>query len=170
MVDQIFMMILRVLHIGAGLFWVGSMFFMTRFILPAIQEAGPDGGKFSAILMRGGRVQRAMMESAGVTIIAGLIMYGRYIVQTDGAWARSAVAMGLGVGAIAAIAAFVLGVTINVPASRRLMAIMGSAGGPPNAEQLAEIGRLRGRMASTSRIVVVLLTVAIISMSISRYL
>ena len=170
MLDQIFMMILRVLHIGAGLFWVGSVFFMTRFILPAIQEAGPEGGKFSAVLMRGGRVQRAMMESAGVTIIAGLIMYGRYIMQTDGVWARSTVAMGLGVGAIAAIAAFVLGVTINVPASRRIMAIMASSGSPLSTEQLAEIGRLRGRLASTSRIVLVLLTVAVISMSVSRYL
>jgi uncharacterized membrane protein len=170
MFDQIFMMVLRVIHIGAGLFWVGSVFFMTRFILPAIQEAGPDGGKFAAVLMRGGRVQRAIIESAGVTIVAGLIMYVRYIVQTNGAWARSPVAMGYGVGAVAALVAFILGVTINAPAARRLQAIMGSAGGPPNAEQQAELVRLRERMASTSRIVLVLLTVAVISMAISRYL
>ena len=47
---------------------------------------------------------------------------------------------------------------------------MESAGGPPNAEQRAEVERLRGRLASTARIVFVLLTVAVISMSISRYL
>jgi uncharacterized membrane protein len=170
MLDQIFVMVLRVLHIGAGLFWVGSVFFMTRFVLPAIQEAGPDGGKFAAVLMRGGRVQRAMIESAGVTIVAGLFMYGRYIVQTDGVWARSPIAMGYGVGAITAIVAFILGLTINAPAARRMQAIAGSAGGPPSAEQQAEIGRLRERIASTSRIVLGLLTISVISMAVSRYI
>jgi hypothetical protein len=61
-------------------------------------------------------------------------------------------------------------VTINAPAARRLQTIMGSAGGSPSAEQQAELVRLRERMASISRVVLVLLTVAVISMAISRYL
>ena len=170
MLDETLMMVLRLVHIGAGVFWVGSMFFLNRFVVPSIQEAGPDGGRFATVLMRGGRIQRAMISAAAATIIAGLIMYIGFIVRTDGQWARSTEAMGYGVGAIAAIIAFGLGMIINAPTSRRLQAMAESISGPPSPEQQAEMGRLRGRLASTSRVILILLTVAIISMSVSRYL
>lgn len=170
MFDQILMMVLRVIHIGSGVFWVGSLFFMNRFVLPSIEEAGADGGKFAAVLMRGGRVQRAMMGSAIMTVLAGLAMYIRYIVITDGVWARSTPAMGYGVGAIAALVSLGIGMAINAPAAKRLQTYMGSPGSQLTAEQQAEIGRLRGRMASTTRVIMALLVIAIISMSITRYL
>lgn len=170
MSDQILLLVLRVLHIGAGLFWVGAFFFMNHMIMPAIQSAGPDGGRFTALIMRGGRVQRAMFGSAIVTILAGFGMYGYFIAQTDGQWARSTMAMGLGVGGIAALLAFILGVAVNMPAAKRMQTIMAEAKGSPSAEHQAEIGRLRDRMGSISRVVAVLLTIAVLSMASSRYL
>jgi uncharacterized membrane protein len=170
MSDQILLIILRVLHIGAALFWVGAFFFMNHFIMPALQSAGPDAGKFTALIMRGGRVQRAMAGSAIVTILAGLGMYGYFIAQTDGQWARSNTAMGLGVGAVAALLAFILGLAVNMPGARRMQAIMAEAKGSPSPEQQAELGRIRNRMAAVSRVLSVLLTIAVLSMAVSRYL
>lgn len=168
--EQILMMVLRLLHIGAGVFWVGSVFFLNFFAIPALQAAGADGPRFTGLLMRGGRVQRALIHSGLVTIVSGLVIYWRFIAETEGAWARSTPAMGYGVGAIAAIIAFLIGITVNAPAARRLQAIGAAPGGAPSAEQQAEAARIRARMASASRITLVLLVAAVISMSVSRYL
>jgi hypothetical protein len=35
---------LRILHIGFGVFWAGSLFFMTSLLAPAIRGCGPAGG------------------------------------------------------------------------------------------------------------------------------
>lgn len=167
--DQLLMIALRLLHVLAGVFWVGSVFFLNLYALPAIQTAGADGPRFMGLLMHGGRVQRALIHAGIVTIVSGLLIYGRFVMETEGVWARSTAAMGYGVGAIAAIAAFLIGITINAPAARRLQAI-GAAAGGVTAEQQAEVGRIRARVATASRITLVLLLVAVISMAISRYL
>ncbi len=170
MSEQLLMITLRLLHIGAGILWVGSVFFMNLFVLPAIQAGGPDGAKVAAVLMQGGRIQRAIIHSALLTIVTGFVIYGRLIMITDGAWARTVPAMGYGVGAITAVIAFLIGILVNVPAAKRMQEIGASAGGALSADQQAEMTRLRDRMATASRFVLPLLIVAVISMAISRYL
>ena len=170
MSEQLLMITLRLLHIGAGIFWVGSVLFLNLFVLPAIQAGGPDGAKMAALLMRGGRIQRAIIHSALLTIVTGFVIYGRFIMITDGAWARTVPAMGYGVGAIAAVIAFLLAILVNAPAAKRIQEIGASAGGSLTAEQQGEMARLRDRMATASRFALPLLIVAVISMAISRYL
>ncbi|HUF29387.1 MAG TPA: hypothetical protein VMM77_01900 [Gemmatimonadaceae bacterium] len=170
MSEQLIMITLRLLHIGAGVFWVGSVLFMNIFVLPPIQAAGPEGGKLAAVLMRGGRIQRAMIHAALVTMISGFLIYGRFIMVTDGAWASSVPAMGYGLGAIASVIAFLLGILIGAPAARRLQAIGANDGGPLTADQEGEVRRLRARMSTASRFALPLLVVAVISMAVSRYL
>jgi uncharacterized membrane protein len=167
--DQVLMIVLRLLHIGAGVFWVGSVFFLNLFALPAIQAAGPDGPRFMGLLMREGRVQRSLIHAGIVTIVSGFIIYGRFTMETQGLWARSTAAMGYGVGAIAAIVAFAIGIAVNAPSARRLQAIGATPGGP-SAEQQAEAARIRARLAAASRLTLWMLVVAVISMAISRYL
>jgi hypothetical protein len=124
----------------------------------------------ATILMRGGRIQRVIIHSALLTIITGFLIYGRYIMITDGAWARTVPAMGYGVGAIAAVIAFLIGILINAPAAKRIQHIGASHGGSLTAEQQSEMVRLRNRMSASSRFAIPLLIIAVISMAISRYL
>jgi hypothetical protein len=124
----------------------------------------------TAILMRGGRIQRVIIHSALLTIITGFLIYGRYIMITDGAWARTVPAMGYGVGAIAAVIAFLIGILINAPAAKRIQQLGAGQGGSLTAEQQSEMARLRDRMSTASRFILPLLIIAVISMAISRYL
>lgn len=160
--------VLRVLHIGAGIFWVGSVLFLNLFVGPAVQRAGPDGGRFMGMLMQGGRLTRALTHAATWTIVSGLLIYGLFSMRTEGVWARSAPAMGYGLGAIAALIAFGIGLFVNAPASRRMQQL--GAGGAPDAAQQAELERLRARLTSASRLTLWLLLAAVLSMAISRYL
>ena len=170
MSEQLLMIALRVLHIGGGIFWVGSVLFLNLFVLPAFQASGTDGAKMASMLMRGGRIQRVIIHSALLTIITGFLIYGRFIIITDGAWARTVPAMGYGVGAIAAVIAFLLGILINAPAAKRIQQLGADRGGSLTAEQQNEMARLRDRMSTGSRFVLPLLIIAVISMAISRYL
>ena len=36
--------VLRLLHIFAGVFWAGAVFMLTRFVMPAVAASGPEGG------------------------------------------------------------------------------------------------------------------------------
>lgn len=168
MTNDLLIMALRVIHIGAGIFWVGSVLFLNVFVAPAAERAGPDGGRFIGMLMQGGRLPRALTHAAIWTVLSGFVIYGLFAKNTDGAWARSTPAMGYGIGAIAALVAFGIGAFVNGPAARRMQQI--TAGGAPDAAQLEELTRLRGRLTTASRLTLWLLLAAVLAMAISRYL
>jgi hypothetical protein len=43
MSDQTYLLILRLLHIGCGISWAGTVIFVAFFIDPAVKSSGPDG-------------------------------------------------------------------------------------------------------------------------------
>lgn len=173
MSDNVVLSMLRTLHIGAGVFWVGGVLFLNLFIFPALKDAGPDAPRVMGWISRGGRLQTALLHSGTLTVLAGFALYGWFIMQTGGEWARSAPAMGYGVGAIAASVAYGLALFVSAPSGKRLQAIgreAAAAKAPPAAGQQAEIARLHSRMTAASRAGAVLLVISVIAMSVSRYL
>jgi len=66
---------LRLLHIVAGVVWVGSAVFSALFLMPVARAAGPEGGRFVARLMQ--RMGPAMGIGMLLTVIPGFVMYGR---------------------------------------------------------------------------------------------
>lgn len=42
------LLILRIVHVLSGTFWVGSMLFTMIFLFPSLQEAGPAAGSVMA--------------------------------------------------------------------------------------------------------------------------
>ena len=46
--DQpIVLFLLRAIHIGVGVFWIGSVLLVTFYLLPAARATGAAGGRFS---------------------------------------------------------------------------------------------------------------------------
>lgn len=163
--------ILRLIHILAGIFWVGAAILLAGFLVPAMQATGREGGRFIQYLMQQRKLPVFIGVAMGLTILSGLAMYIRMSAATHGAWARSAPGMAYGVGAVAAIIAAFTGSMISGAAGRRMVALaptIGPAG--PTPEQQAEMGRLQGRIALGNRIVSVLLVVAASAMAVARYL
>ena len=75
-------------------------------------------------------------------------------------------------GGILAIIAFLIGMTVNRPATVKIAKIgeaVASAGGPPTPAQFAELTMLGKRLSTASRIVAFILIFAIVGMSIFRY-
>ncbi len=68
--------ILRLLHIGAGLIWVGAALLMSLYIEPAAAAAGTEGRRFLRALYSQTQFPRLIPLMALITTVAGLLLYG----------------------------------------------------------------------------------------------
>jgi len=165
--------VLRFVHVVFGALWVGMMAFSTFFLMPAIEEAGPDGGKVMGAIQRRGLMTVMPVLAIGA-LISGIWLYLRAAAGTHGAYARSPVGMAFGLGGLAAIAAWVLGMAVLRPAMMKAMTLGQSLGPSASAEErqrvMGEAQRLRARAASASRATAYLLFFAVAAMAVARYL
>src|SRR5512133_1784190 len=83
-----FVWLLRIIHIVGGVFWVGGTLIMTFFIGPTIGATAEAGQKFVAHLMNNLKFSNRMSAAAGLTILAGAILYS-LDARAGSAWVRS---------------------------------------------------------------------------------
>jgi len=163
--------VLRLIHILGGVFWVGAMILLAGFLLPTVRATGREGGRFMQILMQQQRLQLYLGLAAALTVLSGITLYARMASATHGAWAGSRPGIAYGVGAVAAILAAAFGGGISGSAGRKMLALgqaIGSA--PPSVEQQAELSRLQSRMALGARVAASFLVIAASAMAVGRYL
>ncbi|HEY7568968.1 MAG TPA: hypothetical protein VH762_15420 [Gemmatimonadaceae bacterium] len=169
---DLLLIILRLVHIGLGVFWVGTMVFNAFFLMPSMLEAGPDGMKVAAGLARR-RFLDVMPPVAGLTILSGLWLYWKASVGFQPAYMRSSVGMTYGIGSLAALIAFALGIAIMRPSMLKAAALSqaaASAAPEDRTAKLAQAGALRQRGAETGKFIAVLLIIAVATMAVGRYM
>lgn len=163
--------VLRLIHILGGVFWVGSMIFNAVFLFPAIRDAGPDGGKVaSGIMKRGFPVITPIV--AVFVMLSGLWLYSRASAGFDKVYMGSPVGMAFGTGGAFAILAFIVGLVVTRPAMMNAMALRQSAAQAEPAEREAKLAAAQvqqGRAASSGNVVAVLLACAAAAMAVARY-
>lgn len=171
--DYLFFLLLRLVHILAGLFWVGAAVMMAGFIEPVAREAGPAGGRFMQGLVQQRRLPLYFTISALLTILSGLALYWRASAGLQWSWVLSGPGLAFTIGAVAAIVAAVLGQVINAPTAVKIGAVgaqMQAAGGPPSAALVAQMQALQAQLRLAVRVVAVLLVIAAASMAVARYI
>lgn len=156
------LIVLRLLHVVLGVYWVGTVVFLAVFLEPSIRGAGPAGGQ----VMQGLAGRHFMEIMPAVALLAVLSGLRLFALDAAGApdFMRSRGGMAFTTGAVAALIGFGIGVFVMRPAIKRAMAI-----GPDPARQ-AEAQVFRRRAALAGRVVAALLTIAAGAMSIARYL
>jgi len=160
--------LLRIIHIVAGVFWVGGTLIMTFFVGPAVGALGEPGQKFVGHLMNNLKFSNRMAMASGSTILAGAILYG-LDARAGSSWLQSSFAMGLGIGAVFALIGFVAGMMIG--RTTRAMAELGAKmQGQPSPAQLSEMQGIQKRLATVSMISTVSVILATVFMAIARYL
>ena len=163
---------LRIIHIVTGVFWAGALFFFVSFLLPTFKAVGPDAGKVFGELRRRGLFNK-LPAIAVVTILSGLWMYSIRM-QGSSAWAAGREGMTLGIGAVSAIIAFLLGTFVMRPATLKAADLAAEAGpmpaGADKEAKMATVNALRARSGMAARTVATLLLVTVVCMAIARYL
>lgn len=160
--------LLRIIHIVAGVFWVGGSLVMTFFVGPTVGAIGEPRQKFMGHLVNNLKFSNRMAIASGSTILAGFILYG-LDARAGTAGLRSDFAVGLGIGAIFALIGFVLGLLVgrNIRAMARLGAQIQAK---PSADLVNQMHTIQKRQATYSVLSSVAIVLATIFMAIARYL
>jgi hypothetical protein len=107
-------------------------------------------------------------------LISGIWLYLRAAAGMHAEFARTPVGMAFGLGGLAAIVAWVLGVAVLRPSMLKAMALGQSLGPSASAEErqrvMGEAQRLRVRAAAASRATAYLLLFSVAAMAVARYL
>jgi uncharacterized membrane protein len=164
------MLAARALHILLGVFWAGTLIFNAIFLLPAIRDAGPEGGKVAAGLMQR-RFLDVMPWVALLTVVTGFYLYWRLGAGSP-AFFGSRPGMVYGMGGVLSVLALVIGVGVVRPAMLRAASLTRAAvaAAPPERDAaLAMAQGLRARAAAAGRWVAWLLAGAVLTMAVGRY-
>jgi uncharacterized membrane protein len=165
--------VLRLIHVVSGAVWVGMVVFTTHFLMPALQEVGPDGGKVMGAIQRRG-LMTVMPILALAALISGIWLYLHDAAGMHAEFARSPMGMAFGLGGVAAIAAYGIGIVVLRPSMLKAAALaqsLAQAGAADDRQTaMGEIQRLRDRATRASKAVMHLLLFAVAAMAVARYL
>jgi hypothetical protein len=171
---SIFMIVFRILHITAGVAWAGSVFLFVFLIQPSAAAIGPAASPFMMELLGHRKLVSWLLSLAGTNIVAGLFLYWRNWHNYGGLgdFVSSRYGFALTLGAVAAIAAFLIGLFGTRPNAARLLGLAARAaaseGGPP-PEVAQEIGNVQARLKVLARTALAFIAVAVLAMATARY-
>src|SRR6476660_8520560 len=112
------MALMRLVHILAGIFWVGATLFLAGFLVPAIQAVGPSAQPVMSQLMQQRRLQLWINLSMTLAILAGLVLFAMDSRASGGGFGRSRMGIMLSIGALLAIGAAGVSGAMSKPASK----------------------------------------------------
>lgn len=165
------LVLLRVVHVVGGVFWAGAVLFVVHFLEPAVRDAGPDGARVMQALQKR-RYLDVMPVVASLTLVSGFWLYWRTFGRVHPGPGASGAELWLGVGGLASLVAFVIGMAVMRPSSVRVGRLAAElAQAPPERKEAvaAELARVRGRLRVAGRWMAALLGIAILCMAVGRY-
>ncbi|MBM3959369.1 MAG: hypothetical protein FJ314_06310 [SAR202 cluster bacterium] len=163
------MVVLRILHIVPGAFWVGTAIFMALILEPVARKAGPqiEGPLVSALWRRTGHI---MTATGALTIIIGLVLIDRTPGKGYDQLFANGWGIAIGIGLVTSLIALVAGLMIEVAAaSMNKLAAGSKPGTPPAPETMASMEKLKTRLRTVSRVNAVMVVVAVGTMAAARF-
>lgn len=164
-------LVLRLIHIAAGAFWVGAVFTFFLFVQPAAMAAGPGAVPFTYQLLHHRRLPIVILASAAITILAGIWLLSILSNGFDLGMLVDEARLGYTVGGIVAILTFLVGSLYVFPRTRTVERTLGTLvaeGRPPSPEEQATLARAGGEGRRAGWIVIAGLAVAVVSMATAR--
>jgi hypothetical protein len=168
-----FTIVLRIIHIGAGVFWAGSALLLVAYVNPAIEESGAEGAHVMRQMAGPGRLGLSLGIAALLSTVAGLLLYWSASGGLKWSWISSGPGIGFTVGGVAGVAAFVYSMIVTSPAAARYAKIREqylAAPGRPDPDVGVEFVNLRSQVSNAGILSAVLLAIAVLAMSVARYL
>jgi uncharacterized membrane protein len=166
--------LLRIVHIGTGVIWVGSLFVVVVFVQPSAAALGPAGAPFMSELRRRRFVDVVFIDAL-FTVAAGSFLYWHdwHTYPSFGDWIGTTWGATLTIGALLAISGLGVAAAVTRPTIVRLVSLgreIAEAGGPPAPEVTAQVGTLQRRLVVAERTSFTLTLLAVVAMASARYL
>jgi uncharacterized membrane protein len=166
------MLFLRLLHIGAGVFWAGSALMMTFFLSPTMVATQEVGQRFAGHLIQRTRFSLAISVAGSLTVLAGVIMYWLDSNGLNLRWITSGPGLAFTIGGLAGMGALVTGINQGRIAGSltSLGGQIGAQGKPPSANQAEQLQKLQAKIHSNGNLNAIFIITAVILMALARYL
>ena len=165
---NIYLLVLRLVHIFAGIIWGGGALIMEFFIGRSVVATGTSGQAFAQHLMTKLRMHNFMTVMAVSTVLAGVLLYLHDSNGFTSGWLKSSTGIGFTIGAVFGLIAFVFGAIFG--ASNAKLAMVGAQiQGTPTDEQLLQIQAIQKRIKTVSPIHIYSMILAMIFMATARY-
>lgn len=167
---NVIVLLLRFLHIFAGIAWAGAGFLALTVISPYIAKMQVQGGGMSSFYQTS-RWSAFMGAAGGITVLAGLILYfGRSLFG----WATMVFSQAgttvLTIGAVAGVLALLHGGAILSRKQRQFGEFAASITGAPTADQRAQLAKLMQDLQMHTYISFALVLISVIGMAIARHI
>jgi uncharacterized membrane protein len=159
---------LRLIHIIAGVLWVGGAAALTAFVLPTARDERNMPYLRRLIWTR--NLPRYLNIALVLALLSGLTMYGNLSAVTQGAWARSRTGMTLGRGGALAVVAALIATFVAAPAIHRALELTERASTASPTTDASEVDRALSRYGAAMRLVTALLIGTAGLMAIARYM
>ena len=166
------MLALRWIHVVAGCLWVGAAVFIGFALGPAIDVAGPGAASLMPALDRRG-LTTIMPLLALATLLSGMGLFWLVGGGDLQGFLASPTGLALGLGGLAALVAFLIGILVMRPSMMGAASIFQSLDSAPAEERagrLAAATELRKRGARAMRYIGILLLLSTTAMAVARYL
>ncbi len=164
--------VLRLIHILGGIFWLGSSIFLTSFLVPALKATSGDVYTTVAALHRR-RLFVWLPVASTLVVLTGLRLVWIDSAGFSAGYFSTASGRGFSIGGGAAILAFVLAVTVLRPTVDHMLAIgerLGTGAESDHAALLTDLSATQHRLDGAASANTWLLILAASAMAISRYI
>lgn len=169
--DDVDILILRLIHIGAGAFWVGAVFTFFLFVQPAAVAVGPDATKFTFELLHHRRLPAVILGAAAVTVLAGTWLLVITSNGLDLGLLFDASRLGYTVGGVVAILTFAIGALYVFPRTQtveRTLGLLMAERRPPTPDEQQVLARIAQESRRAGWVVLIGLAVAVSAMATAR--
>lgn len=160
------MIVMRVVHILAGVIWAGSAVFLAVVLDPRLRTLSTDiQSRVTASLAP---AVRPVLEASGaVTILVGVLLVHRMerlddLFDTNWGWAML-------LGFVASILAFTGQAVMMLTSKKLVRAHQETPGAPFTPEEQARMDRLSNRVTLLARITAALVVIAVAAMASARF-
>ncbi len=160
--------VLRLIHILSGVFWVGGSIILTFFISPTVAATADAGQKFMSHLVNQGKITLRITISAILTVLAGASLYW---IDSGGltlGWQYTGAGVGFGIGAILALFGLVFGALVG-----KNVGLLGNLSsqiqGKPTPEQMNQIQAAQKQLKFVAPANTIALILALACMATARY-
>ena len=139
------------LHVFFGILWAGAAVAIGVFVLPAVLEAGPAGGAVMAGVAKR-KFPIFMTVIGAIVLLTGARLY---MIRFTPGWITTPEGIVITLGALLAIAAFIIGISVQRPTVERIGAIaaqIAASGAPPTPAQASELQASRQKLRKAGSI------------------
>ena len=169
---DLYVIILRLVHLFANAFWAGTVFFFALFLLPRVKQAGPLGSQFMQRLTQP-PLTETISIAAALAALSGILLYWRVSAGIQWAWVQTSTGFAFTISGLAGIGAAAIGILVSRPTASRMGSLgkqIAAAGGQASASQMADMQVLAARLERALHQTAYLLILSLAGMAVARYL